>query len=154
MDGSGVTARPSLTLRRTIKAPPDRVFSAWTQAAQLSRWFCPADCTLESVENDPRPGGRYAITMRSRDSGETHRLSGTDRAFDPPQRLIMTWAWYTMPERESLVTVDIAATDGGSVLTLTHAQFADTRARDGHRVGWTGMLDHLAELLEAGAAAC
>jgi uncharacterized protein YndB with AHSA1/START domain len=118
----------------------------------LSRWFCPADCTIEDVSIDARTGGAYRIAMREvagGREGELHCVSGTYREVDPPRRLVFTWAWYTMPERESVVTIEIAAKDGGSLLTLTHAQFADEPARDRHRAGWTSALEKLAAALEA-----
>ncbi len=33
--------RPSLTLTRRLRAPPEKVYAAWTQAAQLAQWFGP-----------------------------------------------------------------------------------------------------------------
>src|SRR5262249_51393414 len=33
--------RPSLTLTRRLRAKPERVYAAWTQAEQLAQWFGP-----------------------------------------------------------------------------------------------------------------
>lgn len=144
--------RPSLALRRHIKAPAERVFRAWTEAAHLSRWFCPADCAIEETTVDARVGGAYRIAMRQISGdrrGELHCVIGTYREVTPPRRLVFTWAWYTTPERQSLVTVDIVPKDDGALLTLTHEQFADAPARDRHQVGWTAALEKLAADLEA-----
>ena len=35
--------KPSLTLKRRLNAPPAKVYAAWTDPAQLARWFGPAD---------------------------------------------------------------------------------------------------------------
>ena len=56
------------------------------------------------AETDVRVGGRYAIDFAHRD-GEQHHVSGVYREVVPNQKLVFTWAWQTMPERESLVTV-------------------------------------------------
>jgi uncharacterized protein YndB with AHSA1/START domain len=61
----------------------------------------------------------------------------------PDQKLVFTWAWRTMPERESLVTILIKPDATGSLLTLIHEQFFDEPARDRHQQGWTGCLDKL-----------
>ena len=53
----------------------------------------------------------------------------------------------TLPERESMVTVEFKRDGSGTVLTLTHAQFADEGARDRHQQGWTGGLDKLESFL-------
>ena len=52
-----------------------------------------------------------------------------------------------MPERESLVTVELKPDGTGTLLTLTHAQFADEDARDRHQFGWNGALDKMEKFL-------
>ena len=64
----------------------------------------------------------------------------------PNQKLAFTWAWRTMPERESFVTVLIKPEGAGSILTLIHEQFYDEPARDRHEYGWTGALNKLERL--------
>jgi len=145
--------RPSITLRRTIKAPVERVFAAWTDAAELSRWFCPSFLKMESVETDPRPGGRYRIAMRA-PTGELHCIVGTYREYDPYSRVVFTWAWIATPERETVVTIDIAANDNGARLTLTHGPFADEAERAPHLLGWNDILAQLEAMLEGRGAAC
>ena len=61
----------------------------------------------------------------------------------PDQRLVFTWAWRSTPERESLVSVALRPDGAATLLTLTHEQFFDQAARDGHERGWTGTLDKL-----------
>ena len=33
--------KPSLTLKRRIKAPPEKVYAAWTRPEQIALWFGP-----------------------------------------------------------------------------------------------------------------
>lgn len=135
-------AKPSLTINRRLKAPPDKVFAAWTDPQMLKRWFAPGDVEPVLVECDPRPGGRYRIVMRSPD-GEDHDVSGVYREVVANERLVFTWAWRSTPERQSLVTVAVKPDGEGTLLTLTHERFFDEAARDRHRTGWTGALDKL-----------
>lgn len=139
-------AKPSLTLQRRLKASPQKVFEAFTDAAQLVRWFGPDFAPAVSAEADLRVGGKYRVTMRAKD-GEIHQVSGVYREIVPDERLVFTWAWVTTPERESLVTIAIRPDNDGTLLRLTHAQFFDEEARDGHNRGWTGSLDNLERLL-------
>jgi uncharacterized protein YndB with AHSA1/START domain len=136
--------RPSLTLKRHIKATPAQVFSAWTDPEKVVRWFGPSETVAGSVhaEMDVRVGGRYLIRFRTGD-GERHQVGGTYREVVPDSRLVFTWAWHTTPERESLITVTVAKDGAGTMLTLRHEQFFDQKARDGHERGWTGTLDKL-----------
>lgn len=139
-------ARPSLTIKRHLNAPPEKVFRAWTDPDKLKRWFGPGELEIIRAETDLRAGGRYVIVGRSPD-GEEHHVSGTYREVVPDQRLVFTWAWRSTPERESLVTIDIRPDGDGSMLTLTHEQFFDEPARDRHQHGWTASLDKLERAL-------
>jgi uncharacterized protein YndB with AHSA1/START domain len=139
--------KPSLTLKRRLKASPAKVFQAWTDPEKLVRWFGPAETVAGSVgaQADVRPGGRYQMNFETAD-GERHQVGGVYREVVPDTRLVFTWAWHSTPERESLVTVTIAADGDASLLTLHHEQFFDQKARDGHERGWTGTLDKLEQL--------
>ena len=137
--------KPSLTLKRRLKAPPAKVFSAWTDPEKIVRWFGPAETVAGSVraKMDVRPGGKYQMNFETED-GEVHQVGGVYRAVVPNSRLQFTWAWHSTPERESLVTVTVASDgDKGCILTLLHEQFFDQAAADGHKRGWTGTLDKL-----------
>jgi uncharacterized protein YndB with AHSA1/START domain len=94
------------------------------------------------AETDLRVGGRFRVQFHTPD-GELHRVNGVYREIVPDRRLVFSWAWQSTPERESQVTVDLKPDSDGTVLTLTHEQFFDEKARDDHRVGWTLALDNL-----------
>ena len=134
--------KPSLTLVRRIKAPPAKVYAAWTRPEAIAGWFGPANSEVVSAEADARVGGRYRILMRTAD-GERHDVSGVYREVEPDRKLVFSWAWITTPERESLVTVSLRPIGDGTELTLLHEQFFDKAARDGHRKGWSELLDRL-----------
>ena len=139
---STTTVKPSLTLKRRLNAPPAKVYAAWTDPTQIKRWFGPTQVETLSAAADVRVDGRYRIVMRGSD-GEEHDVSGVYREVVPNEKLVFTWAWRSTPERESLVTVTLKADGSGTILTLTHEQFFDEAARDGHERGWTGTLDRL-----------
>jgi uncharacterized protein YndB with AHSA1/START domain len=138
-------SKPSLTLKRHLKATPDKVFAAWTDPEKVKRWMGPGDVTVQSVETDPRTGGRYRWVMRA-PNGDVHDVSGVYREFVPNEKLVFTWAWISTPERESLVTVSIKPDGDGSLLTLTHEQFFDADARDRHQQGWGSALDKMEQM--------
>ncbi len=108
----------------------------------MKRWMGPGAVETIATEIDPRVGGRYRIVMRSPD-GEMHDVGGSYREVVENQKLVFTWAWKSMPERESLVTVLLKPDGDGTLLTITHEQFLDEAARDRHQHGWSGALDKL-----------
>ena len=137
--------KPSLTLKRRLKAPPEKVFAAWTEPEKVKAWFGPVQITVTHVELDLRVGGLYRITAMS-PSGEKHEVGGVLREVVRNERLVYTWAWHSTPERESLVTVELKPDGDGTLLTLTHAQFFDEDARDRHQHGWNAALDKMEKL--------
>jgi uncharacterized protein YndB with AHSA1/START domain len=133
---------PSLTIKRKLKASAEKVFAAWTRPEALKLWFGPSDdYKLIVAETDVRVGGRYRLVVQK--PQEEHRVAGVYKEVVANRRLVFTWAWESMPERESLVTIDIKPEDGGCSLTLTHERFFDEAARDRHQSGWTGTLERL-----------
>jgi uncharacterized protein YndB with AHSA1/START domain len=138
--------KPSVTLKRHFKAPPAKVFAAWTDPEKMTRWMGPEGVVGLAAEIDPRVGGRYRLLMKAPDGNE-HDVSGVYREVVPNQKLVFTWAWKSTPERESLVTIELKPDGDGTLLTLTHEQFFDETARDHHQQGWVGSLDKLEKFL-------
>jgi uncharacterized protein YndB with AHSA1/START domain len=138
-----LAGKPSLTLKRHLNAPPEKVFAAWTDPAKIIHWFGPEGTLPESVkaEIDLRVGGRYSVAFRFND--ENHKVGGVYREIVPNEKLVFSWAWHTTPERESLVTVLTMSDGDGTMLTLMHEQFFDEAAAEGHKRGWTGTLNKL-----------
>jgi uncharacterized protein YndB with AHSA1/START domain len=134
--------KPSLTLKRRLKASPAKVFAAWTDPEKVKRWMGPGEIKVLLAETDPRVGGRYRWLMRSPE-GKDHDVGGVYREVVANEKLVFTWAWQSLPERESLVTVEFKPDGDGTLLTLTHEQFADDETRDSHQGGWSGALDKL-----------
>ena len=142
-----MASKPSLALRRRLKASAAQVFEAWTRPEKMTRWWGVSEHSRAPVaETDLRVGGRFRVQFWSPD-GEHHSVGGVYREIVPDRRLVFSWAWQSTPERQSQVTVDLVPdADGTTLLTLTHEQFFDEAARDGHRRGWTHALDNLERL--------
>src|SRR5580692_568652 len=134
--------KPSLTLKRRLKAPPAKVFAAWVDPEKVKGWMGPGEIKAVSAACDTRVGGRYDWKMRSPD-GEPHNVGGVYREIVPNEKLVFTWAWEGTPERESLVTVLLKPDGDGTLLTLPHEQLFDEDARDRHHGGWTAALDKM-----------
>ena len=140
---TATAVKPSLTIRRRFKAAPARVYAAWTEPAQIARWFGPGKVEVVEAVFEARAGGRFTIHARSPDTGDDHHVSGIVKEAKPNEKVVYTWAWRSTPDRESLVTVEFKPDGDGTLLVLTHEQFFDEPARDRHNMGWTGALDKL-----------
>jgi uncharacterized protein YndB with AHSA1/START domain len=141
---AGFVTRPSLTFKRRLNAPPEKVYAAWTDPEKIARWFAPASASKAGgrASIDARVGGRYCVSFTMQ-SGEHFEVGGVYREVVPNRRLVFSWAWHSTPERESLVTVQLEPDGGGTLLTLHHEQFFDQAACDSHERGWNNALDKL-----------
>ena len=140
-----MASKPSLALKRRLNAPPEKVYEAWTVPEKMIGWWGASDAASRTAEADVRVGGRFHVGFRG-DEGSQHDVSGIYREVVPGRKLVFSWAWRTTPERESQVTIDLKPDGGGTILTLTHEQFFDEKARDDHRRGWSRALDNLEAL--------
>jgi uncharacterized protein YndB with AHSA1/START domain len=141
----------TLEVRRTIRAPQQRVFDAWTKADELKRWHAPGPLTVSLAEIDLRVGGSYRIHMRAPD-GKEHRVTGVYREVDPPRRVVYTWTWEdTSDVQNSVVTLEFIARGDSTEVILRHEGFDSTKQRDSHESGWTSILDKLASHFDGGA---
>jgi len=140
--------RPSLTLTRRFRARPEKVWAAWTEPEKLIGWFGTTKAKPGTIRAklDVRVGGVYRISFQL-ESGEHSEVSGVYREVVPNERLVFSWAWYTTPERESLVTVSIRPDGAGTLMVFTHEQFFDEAARDNHARGWNDLFGQLEKAL-------
>lgn len=63
-----------LMLERTVSAPPERVWQAWTKPEHVKRWFTPAPWTTAHCEIDLRPGGVFRFVNRSPEGQEHENI--------------------------------------------------------------------------------
>ena len=149
MSTTAAAVKPSVTIKRRFNAPPAKVFQAWADPEKLKKWMGPGEISCKLAEADARVSGRYRIIMQKPGDPDVHDISGVYREVVPNEKLVFTWAWKSMPERESLVTITFKPDGDGTLMTLHHEQFFDEAARDRHNQGWTACLAGLENYLAA-----
>jgi uncharacterized protein YndB with AHSA1/START domain len=138
---------------RTIPAPREQVFRAWTDPDQLRRWWGPGEFTCPEAEVDLRPGGTYRLVMQP-PRGEPFVVAGTYREVEPPARLVYTWRWETGPAAdgsESLVSVEFREQGERTELVLTHTDFPASHGPAPYEMGWEGGFDKFERLFTRSA---
>lgn len=148
----------TLVVRRTIRATPERLFAAWTEPAQLRRWWGPAQVDCPVAEVDLRVGGRYRLANKFPD-GSVWWIGGTFEAVAPPRLLVYSWELSpgeiapggAAPPAQAVerVTVRFEPKGDATDVVVTHERIADDAARVSHEQCWLGCLDGLAEFLSS-----
>jgi len=142
----------ALELVRVLKAPRERVFAAWIDPKQASRWWLPQDCTPVSCKMDVRAGGGWHRRMRAPD-GRVVTKWGAYQEVTSPERLVFTYNTEYADGRidpETLVSVTLEDLGQNRTrLTLRHERFWSESASIGHTGGWTGALNRLEQFTQA-----
>jgi glutathione S-transferase len=138
-----MTAQP-LVLNRHFKAPPDRLFAAFTEKALMQGWYGPEGMTVPHCEVDPRVGGAYRIELHGAE-GNVSIVTGVFREIEAPRRLVFTWGWLNGAGRnpETVVTLTFTPRGEGTDLELVQTGFAKEEFRLGHEQGWNSALNNL-----------
>ena len=141
-----------IVVTRIFDAPRERVWRAWTQPAEIARWWGKRGWTTppDSVTMDVRPGGEFSLLSVSDEDGSEMRLDTTYREIVEPERLVFTHAWEDengKPGLETLVTVTFAEQGGRTTMHFHQATFENKASRDGHADGWSSSFERLAEYL-------
>jgi len=135
----------TITITRKVAAAPERVFVAWTDAAQLAAWWWP-QLAGTTYDVDARPGGHFRIqspVIRV-------TVTGVYTEVEPPHRLAFTWRWEDDGEPDATVEDTVVVTfepvdTGGTLVTLAHTSTAHV-AGGGAEQGWNDVLDRLARM--------
>lgn len=136
----------SLLVRRTINAPVERVFAAWTQPEHLEKWWGPAGVTCSEAEVDLRVGGAIRIANTLPD-GSTLWIEGTFEHVEPPTELVYTWlVGGGIHGAASRVRVRFEPKGQATEVIVQHDRIDGKATRDNHEAGWIGCLDGLEEL--------
>ena len=137
-------AADRIETERILLVPPERVWAALTNPAELSRWFG------ESAEVDLRPGGAVRFTF-----GTSWDVRGIIEEVEPPSRLVYSWdadedaATEGVKPPMTRVEILLDRVPGGTRLRLVESGFGALpaairdSAHEGRTVGWTQELDHL-----------
>ena len=159
-----------LVLERTLDAPRDLVWKAWTTPEHLKRWFAPKPYEISELELDLRPGGIFRLRMVGPDGFDTgHGNPGCVLEVIEGEKLAWTSALapgYRPAETgegcESFpMTAIVTMEDAGDGKTLyravaLHKSVADRDMHEqmGFQEGWGKCADQLEELAQGlGAAA-
>ncbi len=151
-----------LVLERTLDAPIDLVWKAWTDPEHVKRWWAPRPYQTTEVEFDLTPGGIFRARMVGPDGFDTG-TGGAGCVLEVVPHEKVVWTSALGPGYRPLETIEdcsgfpftavISFADAGDGKTLykavamhRNAVDREAHAKMGFHEGWGTCADQLAEV--------
>lgn len=132
--------RVPVVLSAELKASPSKVFAAWTDVEQLTKWYgCATDMLWTVHEWNPVEGGAIHVSLDF--DGTPYEVRGRFVVVDEPHRLRYEW------EAGQVITVTIEANGTGSKMTVEHAGLPNDEMDQIVTGGWTASMTQILEVL-------
>lgn len=122
------TAEREIVITRTVDAPRELVFEAFSELRHLSRWWGPTGFTTSTNTFEFRVGGEWTFTMRGPD-GTDYPEWITYTGITPPERIALLYGEYRGDPNafESILTF---TPDGAVTLLEMRTVFPTKEQRD------------------------
>jgi uncharacterized protein YndB with AHSA1/START domain len=139
----------TVRLHRVLRAPPERVYRAFTDAAAMAKWLPPHGFTGTVHELDARVGGRYRMTFTNFSGGGSHSFGGEFLELVPAQRIRHTDI-FDDPNLPGTMqtTIELRAVFCGTDLHVTQEGIPAAIPPEACYMGWQESLLLLAQLVE------
>lgn len=139
----------TVRLHRVLRAPPERVYRAFLDAAALVKWLPPHGFTATMHEFDGRVGGGYRMSFTNLGTGSSHSFTVKYVELVPDRRIRHTDT-FDAPRLpgEMQVTVDFEESIAGTVLRIVQEGIPAAIPVDFCYQGWQESLALLAQLVE------
>ncbi|MGH9718133.1 MAG: SRPBCC family protein [Candidatus Acidiferrales bacterium] len=142
--------RDEIVAKIEMSAPPERVFQALVDPAQVVKWWGQKGiyrCT--QFEIDLRVGGKWRCSGID-GQGHNFDIFGTYLDVDPPRLLATTWVATWTGDAETTVRWELQPVAQGTLVRVRHSGFAAHPQLAQSYRGWPRMLGWLQELVEQG----
>ena len=141
----------TVRLHRVLKAPPERVYKAFVDAAALAKWLPPHGFTGTVHHLDARVGGTFRMSFTNLATGDSHTFGGRYLELVPGERIVHTdqFEGPDLPPGEMRVTVTLRKVFCGTDLNITQEGVPAVIPLEACYLGWQESLVLLGQLVEA-----
>lgn len=139
----------TVRFHRVLKAPPERVYRAFTDAQAMCKWLPPHGFTGEMHAMDARVGGQWRMSFTNFSTQAVHSFGGEYRELEFGRRLSYT-STFDDPNLpgEMLTIVELKAVFCGTEVHITQQGIPEIIPPEACCLGWQESLTLLTQLVE------
>lgn len=139
----------SVTLHRVLKATPEKVFRAFTEANAIAAWLPPYGFTCTVHEMNATVGGSFRMSFHNFSTGNGHSFGGKYLEVKPGALLRYT-DQFDNPNLpgEMITTVWLTKLSVGADLKIVQEGIPEMIPAEMCYLGWQESLEKLAKLVE------
>ena len=139
----------SIRLHRVMRATPEKLYRAFTEADALAKWMAPHGFTGTVHHLDATVGGTFKMSFRNFSTGNAHSFGGTYLAMAPGQMIRYTDS-FDDPNLPGVmqVTVSFEPVSCGTELTVLQEGIPELIPLEMCYLGWQESLAQLGNLVE------
>lgn len=139
----------SVSLHRVLKAPPEKVYRAFTEAGAIASWLPPYGFLCSVQEMNVETGGSYKMTFTNFSTGNGHSFGGQYIEIKPNEFIKYTDIFDNPNLPEEMVTsVWLQKVLVGTELKVTQENIPSVIPAEMCYLGWQESLEKLAKLVE------
>lgn len=139
----------TIKLHRVLRATPEKVYKAFTNAEAMEKWLPPYGFTAHMHAFDAKVGGKFRMSFTNFGSGNSHAFGGEYLELTPHTRIRYTDR-FDDPDLPGVMTVTVVlkAVSCGTELQVTQEGIPDVIPAEACYLGWQESLAQLATLVE------
>ena len=140
----------TIRLHRVLKAPPERVYRAFTDPDAMAKWLPPNGFTGKVHQFDAKVGGLYKMSFTSFSTGHSHSFGGKFLELEPGKRIRHTDVFDdpNLPG-EMQTTITFTAVSCGTEMSVVQEGVPEVIPVEQCYLGWQESLVLLGKLVEA-----
>ena len=139
----------AVRLHRVLRAPPEKLYRAFTEAEALAKWLPPYGFTCTVHHLDAVAGGSFRMSFRNFSTGNAHSFGG-EYVELVPHRLIRYTDKFDDPNLPAVmqVTVKLEPVSCGTDLSVVQEGIPEIIPLEMCHLGWQESLAQFALLVE------
>ncbi len=139
----------TVSLHRMLKASPEKVYRAFTEATAIASWLPPYGFLCVVHEMTVKTGGTYKMSFQNFSTGSSHSFGGKYLEIKPNEFLKYTDQFDDPNLPGEMVTaVSLRKTIAGTEIKITQEGIPDAIPVEMCYLGWQESLDKLMRLVE------